>query len=105
MKKPVQFLFSCLLGMTTFSVGITSSSAGQMYIYQDKNGSTLLTNRKSYDQSLKKVKVTYYPDSNIHSYTNWGASEASFYQATIKIKTLLTTLLNRLHSNTAYLRA
>lgn len=77
MKKSVQFLISCLLGMTTFTVGITSSSAGQMYIYQDKNGSTLLTNRKSYDQSLKKVKVTYYPDSNIHSYTNWGASEAS----------------------------
>ncbi|BBQ47831.1 transglycosylase [Acinetobacter pittii] len=48
-----------------------------MYIYQDKNGSTLLTNRKSYDHSLKKVKVTYYPDSNIHNYTNWGASEAS----------------------------
>ncbi|HAV3287714.1 TPA: lytic transglycosylase domain-containing protein [Acinetobacter baumannii] len=48
-----------------------------MYIYQDKNGSTLLTNRKSYDHSLKKVKVTYYPDSNIHSYSNWGTSEAS----------------------------
>ncbi|WP_254627271.1 lytic transglycosylase domain-containing protein, partial [Acinetobacter lactucae] len=64
-------------GMTTLMVGITSSSAGQMYIYQDKNGSTLLTNRKSYDHSLKKVKVTYYPDSNIHSYTNWGTSEAS----------------------------
>jgi len=63
--------------MTTFSVGITPTLAGQMYIYQDKNGSTLLTNRKSYDHSLKKVKVTYYPDSNIHSYTNWGASEAS----------------------------
>ncbi|WP_267530919.1 lytic transglycosylase domain-containing protein [Acinetobacter oleivorans] len=77
MKNSVQFLISCLLGMTTFTVGMTSSSAGQMYIYQDKNGSTLLTNRKSYDQSLKKVKVTYYPDSNIHSYTNWGASEAS----------------------------
>ena len=77
MKNSVQFLVSCLLGMTTFTVGTTSSSAGQMYIYQDKNGSTLLTNRKSYDHSLKKVKVTYYPDSNIHSYTNWGASEAS----------------------------
>ncbi|WP_198308320.1 lytic transglycosylase domain-containing protein [Acinetobacter sp. ACIN00229] len=77
MKNSVQFLISCLLGMTTFTVGMTSSSAGQMYIYQDKNGSTLLTNRKSYDQSLKKVKVTYYPDSNIHSYTNWGTSEAS----------------------------
>ncbi|MGL5211980.1 MAG: lytic transglycosylase domain-containing protein, partial [Acinetobacter junii] len=23
------------------------------------------------------VKATYYPDSNIHSYSNWGASEAS----------------------------
>ncbi|WP_215902300.1 lytic transglycosylase domain-containing protein [Acinetobacter seifertii] len=77
MKKSVQYLFSCLLGMTTFSVGVTSTFAGQMYVYQDKNGSTLLTNRKSYDNSLKKVKVTYYPDSNIHSYTNWGASEAS----------------------------
>ncbi|MCG8284055.1 lytic transglycosylase domain-containing protein [Acinetobacter seifertii] len=77
MKNSVQYLFSCLLGMATFSVGVTSTFAGQMYVYQDKNGSTLLTNRKSYDNSLKKVKVTYYPDSNIHSYTNWGASEAS----------------------------
>ncbi|KHO15336.1 transglycosylase [Acinetobacter baumannii] len=77
MKNSVQYLFSCLLGITTFSVGVTSTFAGQMYVYQDKNGSTLLTNRKSYDNSLKKVKVTYYPDSNIHSYTNWGASEAS----------------------------
>ncbi|WP_307878382.1 lytic transglycosylase domain-containing protein [Acinetobacter seifertii] len=77
MKNSVQYLFSCLLGMSTFSVGVTSTFAGQMYVYQDKNGSTLLTNRKSYDNSLKKVKVTYYPDSNIHSYTNWGASEAS----------------------------
>ncbi|MDC4252619.1 lytic transglycosylase domain-containing protein [Acinetobacter baumannii] len=77
MKNSVQYLFSCLLGMTTFSVGITPTLAGQMYIYQDKNGSTLLTNRKSYDHSLKKVKVTYYPDSNIHSYSNWGTSEAS----------------------------
>lgn len=77
MKNSVQYLFSCLLGMTTFSVGVTSTFAGQMYVYQDKNGSTLLTNRKSYDNSLKKVKVTYYPDSNIHSYTNWGASEDS----------------------------
>ena len=77
MKNSVQYLFSCLLGMTTFSVGITPTLAGQMYKKKKKNGSTLLTNRKSYDHSLKKVKVTYYPDSNIHSYTNWGASEAS----------------------------
>lgn len=54
MKKFGSISFSCLLGMTTFSVSIMPTSAGQMYIYQDKNGSTLLTNRKSYDHSLKK---------------------------------------------------
>ncbi|MFW2147570.1 lytic transglycosylase domain-containing protein [Acinetobacter sp. TY1] len=48
-----------------------------MYIYKDKNGSTLLTNRKSSDQSLTKIKATYYADSNIHSYSNWGSSEAA----------------------------
>ena len=26
---------------------------------------------------LKVEKKTYYPDSNMHSYTNWGSSEAS----------------------------
>ncbi|MFW1859676.1 lytic transglycosylase domain-containing protein [Acinetobacter defluvii] len=55
----------------------TSSYAGQIYIYKDQQGSTLLTNKKSSDRSLQKVKVTYYPDSNIHSYSNWGSSEAS----------------------------
>ncbi|RYL24666.1 lytic transglycosylase domain-containing protein [Acinetobacter piscicola] len=55
----------------------TPSFAGQMYIYKDEQGSTLLTNKQSSDRSLQKVKVTYYPDSNIHSYSNWGKSEAS----------------------------
>ncbi len=53
----------------------SSTYAGQMYVYQDKDGGTLLTNRK--DQSLKSIKVTYYPDSNIHNYSNWGANEAA----------------------------
>ena len=51
--------------------------AGQIYTYQDSKGSTLLTNRQNQDQSYKKVKVTYYSDSNIHSYKNWGNSEAA----------------------------
>ena len=32
--------------------------AGQIYIYKDSNGGTLLTNRKSSDKSLTKVKAT-----------------------------------------------
>ena len=49
-----------------------------IYQFKDNNGTTLLTNKKKAEYShLKVVKATYYPDSNIHSYSNWGSSEAS----------------------------
>ena len=66
-----------ILGTASIMPLATTTHAGQIYMYKDSNGSTLLTNRKSADRSLTKVKVTYYPDSNIHSYRNWGNSEAS----------------------------
>ncbi len=61
-------------------VGLSSvkfASAGQFYVYKDQNGSTLLTNHQRNDHNLTKVKVTYYPDSNIHHYSNWGSTEAA----------------------------
>nr|WP_286728955.1 lytic transglycosylase domain-containing protein [Acinetobacter sp. UBA1297] len=64
-------------GCAVLVLASSYSSAGQMYVYKDQSGSTLLTNRKMNDSSLKKVKVTYYPESNIHSYSNWGKSEAA----------------------------
>nr|WP_250316198.1 MULTISPECIES: lytic transglycosylase domain-containing protein [Acinetobacter] len=67
----------CFFGSVSSIPLLTAAHAGQIYMYKDNNGSTLLTNRKSADRSLTKVKVTYYPDSNIHSYRNWGNSEAS----------------------------
>ena len=52
--------------------------AGQtIYQLRNSNGSTLLTNKKSRYNHLQVEKKTYYPDSNIHSYSNWGSSEAS----------------------------
>ncbi len=45
--------------------------------YKEYNGSTLLTNKKVHIAHLKVEKKTYYPDSNMHSYSNWGSSEAS----------------------------
>jgi len=81
MKKSVQFLISCSLGMISFMVGITSSSvqaAQIIYHLQQSNGVTLITDRRNSKYSnLKIEKKTFYPDSNIHSYTNWGKSEAS----------------------------
>ena len=67
----------CCVACLNVTLWTTPSFAGQMYIYKDEQGSTLLTNKQSSDRSLQKVKVTYYPDSNIHSYSNWGKSEAS----------------------------
>ncbi|WP_104505534.1 lytic transglycosylase domain-containing protein [Acinetobacter indicus] len=77
MYKRLHFKQLAFWGCVTLLAVASHSHAGQIYVYKDSNGSTLLTNRKSSDQSLKKVKVTYYPDSNIHRYSNWGSSEAS----------------------------
>ena len=58
---------------------ISSACLAGETIYQltDSNGTTLLTNKKSKYSHLKVEKKTYYPDSNMHSYSNWGNSEAS----------------------------
>ncbi|WP_171549292.1 lytic transglycosylase domain-containing protein [Acinetobacter sp. Ac_3412] len=78
MNKTTYFFTLCL-GIIGFFNGVAPSYAGQtIYQFKDNNGTTLLTNKKKAEYShLKVVKATYYPDSNIHSYSNWGASEAS----------------------------
>ncbi|MFT4022002.1 MAG: lytic transglycosylase domain-containing protein [Acinetobacter sp.] len=72
-KYPVLLITVYLLGNCLTQ----SLSAGQIYTYHDRAGTPLFTNRQQNDSQLKKVKVTYYPDSNIHNYRNWGNSEAS----------------------------
>ena len=51
--------------------------AGNIYVFKNQEGDTLLTNRKVADKGYKQVKVTYYPDTNVHRYQNWGKSEAA----------------------------
>lgn len=58
--------------------GWNKSYAGEtLYQLKDKDGSTMLTNKHSKYSDLKVQKKTYYPDSNIHTYSNYGATEAS----------------------------
>lgn len=67
-----------VLGCMTISFMALDCYAGQtIYQLRDSNGTTLLTNKQSRYSNLKVEKKTYYPDSNIHSYSNWGASESS----------------------------
>lgn len=51
--------------------------AGHIYTYKDNSGSFLLTNHQQTGANLTKINATYYPDSNIHKYQNWGKSEAA----------------------------
>ena len=74
MKTKIIALFGCL-NLCSFSPEIV---AGQtIYQLKDSNGTTVLTNRKNKYNHLKVEKKTYYPDSNIHTYQNWGKNEAS----------------------------
>lgn len=68
----------CILGYSPIAVLMSHTYAGQtIYQLSDSNGTTLLTNKKSKYNHLKVEKKTYYPDSNMHAYTNWGNSEAA----------------------------
>lgn len=67
------------------------AQAGNLYVYKNKNGDTLLTNvrgDKSFGEYNTKVKVTYYPDTNVHSYRNWGGSESAVLPSYSKNKNL-----------------
>lgn len=87
----MKILLNCktLLLLSCGSLFYISQSihAGQtIYQYKENSGSTLLTNKKSSDSHLKIEKKTYYPDSNMHSYSNWGSSEASVLPSYSKSK-------------------
>ncbi|WP_034585330.1 MULTISPECIES: lytic transglycosylase domain-containing protein [Acinetobacter] len=96
MKKYSWFKGTSVLGCLCFLIGNSVfTHAGQIYMYKDHNGTTLLTNKKTSDKSLKKIKVTYYPDSNIHSYSNWGSSEASVLPSYSKNKNAFDSIIKQ----------
>lgn len=51
--------------------------AGNIYTYKNDQGTLLLTDHKQNGAGYTKINVTYYPDSNMHKYKNWGGSEAA----------------------------
>ena len=82
------FLYSFLFTSPAF--------AGQIYTYQNKhNGTTLLTNKANNDRALTRVKVTYYPDTNVHTYKNWGNSEAAVLPSYSKNKDAFNPIIQK----------
>lgn len=84
-KSRLQYLLSCVLVSLGSFASFDTAIAGNMYVFKDSNGQVLLTNVVSnnrpagnnFQNFTKKVKVTYYADTNVHSYSNWGANEAA----------------------------
>lgn len=71
--------------LATSVVTLPNAVAGNMYVFKDNKGQVLLTNVVQNDRPAgsnfqgfnQKVKVTYYADTNVHTYSNWGANEAA----------------------------
>ena len=95
MKKLITGSLVSFLGCMSFASFTSQTFAGQIYFYKDQNGTTLLTNRKTSDRSLQNVKVTYYKDSNIHSYSNWGNSESSVLPSYSKNKNSFDSIIRQ----------
>lgn len=60
--------------------------AGNLYVYRDQAGTALLTNKKVSDGSYHQEKVTYYANTNVHAYTDWGKNESAVLASYSKSK-------------------
>lgn len=92
LKSSVFYIFA---GLSSVSFAPHTVAGQTIYQLQDANGTTLLTNKKSKYSNLKVEKKTYYPDSNMHSYSNWGASEASVLPSYSKDKNAFDTIIRQ----------
>ncbi|MGV5006081.1 MULTISPECIES: lytic transglycosylase domain-containing protein [Acinetobacter] len=96
MKIKTYFLGCQLMGsLVMLSCSHLVYAGETIYQLRDKNGSTLLTNKKSRYNHLQVEKKTYYPDSNIHSYSNWGSSESSVLPSYSKNKNAFDSIIRQ----------
>ena len=96
MKKLITCSLLSFLGCMSLTAFTSQTFAGQtIYQLKDENGSTLLTNKKSKYSNLKVEKKTYYPDSNMHSYSNWGGSESAVLPSYSKGKNSFDSIIRQ----------
>ncbi|ANF82229.1 transglycosylase [Acinetobacter sp. NCu2D-2] len=96
MKIMSHFLGSHFISAVLFFSCCNPTYAGQtIYQLRDSNGSTLLTNKQSRYSHLKVEKKTYYPDSNIHSYSNWGSNESAVLPSYSKNKNAFDSIIRQ----------
>ena len=72
--------------ITILSTLSSFTYAGNLYVYRDQSGGALLTNKKVSEGGYKQEKVTYYDNTNVHAYSNWGKNEAAVLPSYSKSK-------------------
>lgn len=84
--QPAGMLARCLLAGLGVVLSGQAALAANMYVFKDSQGNVLLTNvvgsnkkpkGNSFSRYTSQVKVTWYPDTNVHTYRNWGKTEAA----------------------------
>lgn len=73
LQRPLVLSTMLILG----GFGVQQAFANAAYVYRSNDGDTLLTNKKMSSSEYKQESVTYFPDTNVHTYRNWGSTEAS----------------------------
>jgi hypothetical protein len=84
-KYFLQILISSSMITASAVLLIQSTHAANLYVFKDKDGNALLTNVVGKDkrpqgdlsQYNTQVKVTWYANTNVHAYHNWGGGESS----------------------------
>ncbi len=86
---------------------VQNAYAANLYIFKDSDGNALLTNvvgknkrpQGDLSQYSQQVKVTWYADTNVHSYRNWGGSEASILPSYSRNRNAYDDLITSASSN------
>lgn len=90
------FLIACVLP--------ASAVAGNIYKFRDGNGNVLFTNvvterqrpsGEGFRQYSVLEKVTWFPDTNVHSYGNWGKDEFAVRPSFSKYRNAFDDLIRR----------
>lgn len=81
---------------------VTFAHAGNLYVLKNKDGEALLTNVRNdsrFSEYTKVEKKTWYADSNMHTYSNWGSSEAAVYPSYSKNKDAYDSFISQAASS------
>jgi hypothetical protein len=109
MPKFSQFfrILSSVLLPASIALLMQNTHAANLYVFKDKDGNALLTNVVGKDKRPKgdlsqystQVKVTWYADTNVHSYHNWGDGESSVLPSFSRNRNAYDDLITSASSN------